>query len=695
MILNISEIKQRLTPEGVLQMIGYEKSKPQGSGGEIRDFCPIHGGDNQRSLAINRDTGEFLCHSCRAAGKDLIALYLQAKGLDVQKDFIVAVEALAQYFGIPITSDNACTLSEKKLNRQELQSTQVVSNDIEQLLQSREVALKAWMAAQDGEGHPYFTKKGVEPPLGVKYGKDEKDNVSIVVPFYDVEERLQALQYVNERGKFFATATTFKGAFFSLGCIKGSKTIYLCEGIATAVSIWLSQNKQVPTISCGACWNILKVVKAITEKYPTLEIIVCLDDDHTAEKMFKTLMDLNVSKISFRKPNFNGLHREVEVQNGETKILDKDFNDLHKMTNLSMVYDQLQQEYVPSLIKEQREAIASLGLIREESLIKYYGSLPLGIDIGLKAGEDDILLPAGGYSVFAAPTKHGKTHALVNTTYIALQRNEDLQVVFITLEELSYPILLRFMNRHIEKEFSKNNTKSLRHFYKHFGTAKEMAMFKSELDMGIFHKNRKHFENEFLANGRLRILDLSIDGGKLSIIETLCAKIEDIKRWLPNVRMIAIDYLQLLTIEKQGRLSRDEILKEVCLKLKDIAAKTGLTIVTAAQFNRTVQNEDDLHPSAIGEGGPIERHAALVIGMWNRLFPQVDGGKKLNKPTKSEILLNILLNRHGVAHQKLIVPYDGNLGKMDFRYTRRFQEQEGSLSKEEVKSTYSIEELRW
>ena len=329
-------------------------------------------------------------------------------------------------------------------------------------------------------------------------------------------------------------------------------------------------------------------------------------------------------------------------------------------------------------------AIINCGLITEENLIKYYKDLPSGIDIGLKIGEDSITFPAGGYSVIAAPTKHGKTHGLVNAAYLALNQDPNLQVLFVTLEELSHPILLRFMNRHIELTLSKNNAKTLSHFYKHIGTNYEMTMFDRGTDTELFHKNRGHFETTFLKNGRLRILDLASDGGGLSVVENLCEKIEDVKRWLPNVRMIAIDYIQLLTIEKPGRLSRDEILKEVCLQLKDVAAKTGLAIVTAAQFNRTVQNEDTLHSSAIGEGGSIERHASLVIGMWNRTFPQNGDSKQLDKPVENKIFLDIMLNRNGPGNQKALVDYDGNIGKIRFNDAKEVGKQK-SVNLREVK----------
>lgn len=38
------------------------------SGGKTRYYCPIHGGDNQKSLEVNMKTGHFKCYTCGAWG---------------------------------------------------------------------------------------------------------------------------------------------------------------------------------------------------------------------------------------------------------------------------------------------------------------------------------------------------------------------------------------------------------------------------------------------------------------------------------------------------------------------------------------------------------------------------------------------------------------------------------------------------
>ncbi len=45
---------------------GYDR--PQRSGGRDRYYCPIHGGDHQRSLSVDPATGAYICFACGARG---------------------------------------------------------------------------------------------------------------------------------------------------------------------------------------------------------------------------------------------------------------------------------------------------------------------------------------------------------------------------------------------------------------------------------------------------------------------------------------------------------------------------------------------------------------------------------------------------------------------------------------------------
>ena len=303
------------------------------------------------------------------------------------------------------------------------------------------------------------------------------------------------------------------------------------------------------------------------------------------------------------------------------------------------------------------------GRIFENDIHQYYRDLPDGIHFDLTIEGQEIIFPIGGYSVFAAPTKHGKTRILVNSAYNALTIDPSLEIAFFTLEELAHPILIRFLNCHLNTQLSQNNHKTLAHFYKH-QAGSQWQMFSDGADKSLFLERRDSFFKTICP--RIRMFDLSCDGGLISTIEHLCSKIKALHKINPQIKAVFIDYLQLINIQKSYGKPREETLKEICLQLKDCAAMTGLAIVTAAQFNRQVLKEEDMLPQAIGEGGAVERHASLAIGLWNRTFPQFASvGKPTEKEQKEELFLKVMLNRYGTANISAEIPFNGNLGKID------------------------------
>ena len=276
MIKNLQEIKQsikEINPKDILQLINYAKSKPKTQSGEIRDYCPIHEGDKQRSLSISKE-GAFCCHSCLAKGGDTIELYRLAK----KCDFLTAIQDLAEGFGIRIERENP----EEK----------------ERVLHSQLLSKKKWGQFRSTGEHPYFESKGIDPIPGVKYGKGNNPPL-LVIPYYDIDGVLQGIQYINTNtppypNKLTAPGTTLSKAFFSLGSINnGSRIVYLCEGVATASSVWMSESKGITTLSCASSSNLPKVAQEVRRKYPHIHIVLCLDDDKAGDDVAKKIQELS------------------------------------------------------------------------------------------------------------------------------------------------------------------------------------------------------------------------------------------------------------------------------------------------------------------------------------------------------------------------------------------------------------------
>lgn len=298
----------------------------------------------------------------------------------------------------------------------------------------------------------------------------------------------------------------------------------------------------------------------------------------------------------------------------------------------------------------------------EQKLIEEIKRVSPGLSTGFKIGEIDLVIPGGAISIIAAPTSHGKTSVMINFLLGILDKYEDKSAYFFSYEESSAAIITSFINAYINDTLSINNRASIASYFRE-GSTKYMA---NGGNTELFESGKNFFFENLINTGRLRIHYSDMAA------EDLIDAIYFIKAH-DNVAIVCIDYMQLLKLKSSGR-SRQEELKEICLQLKDCSVKTGLPILIAAQFNRTVTMEADLSPINIREAGDIEQIASLIIGMWNRQFVfSKDGNKdKLGNLVEKQptIYLEVLKGRTlGNGHNS-IMNFDGNIGKLTSQTTK-------------------------
>ncbi len=143
------ELNQQIDPLEILRLIGYHKSSPKISSNEVRDFCPIHQGDNQRSLSISQDNHLYICHNCGVRG-DLIDLYAKATSIPFQE----ALENLASYF--------------QSHNFRKKESTSLRQPSQKAFSQSSTLSpQERWDKCAKEGNHPYLAKKKISFPPGI------------------------------------------------------------------------------------------------------------------------------------------------------------------------------------------------------------------------------------------------------------------------------------------------------------------------------------------------------------------------------------------------------------------------------------------------------------------------------------------------------------------------------------------------
>lgn len=258
----------------------------------------------------------------------------------------------------------------------------------------------------------------------------------------------------------------------------------------------------------------------------------------------------------------------------------------------------------------------------EEQLTQEESSLPEGLITGYqftdqKTGTTTLEIGAGCLTGFVAPTNHGKTLILLNLILNCAKRYPDKKFILLTYEQRENLITQYLLNIYLEDMklgIDSTNRRVIRGYYQYNRSTKYFDPKQVE----EFERRKKLFFKEYIETGRILIKYVDSD------CPTLCSHLKFMsKRGLGGV---FVDYMQFIPKDPRSRVtSRQEELKQICISLKDIANETGLPIVLACQFNRTVGCCLDLSPTQVGEAGDIERIMSEMYGMWNF-------GKKETRP---------------------------------------------------------------
>ncbi|MBA7522849.1 DNA primase [subsurface metagenome] len=368
-------------------------------------------------------------------------------------------------------------------------------------------------------------------------------------------------------------------------------------------------------------------------------------------KITKESLQATSDKLKYRK--------DREDQRREFDQLLKKATGLNQKGETNKALILISEQSKELLLKDKEVEYSRLLIpVKEDEIKNRQANKPDSIEAGYKIGEENLLLPSGALSIFAAPTSHGKSTILINILLNTAKQYQDKKFYLFSYEEDGDSILISALNTYTAKELSKNNRRSIRDYFKydndkHFSDDSKL----------IFSAAREQFFRELIDTGRINIhyLDYSSE----ALIEAI--------RYLhknSNIGGVFIDYMQLLRKAEGKYFSRYEELKQICLDLKDLAVETGLPIILGAQFNREVTNHCHLHSTKIGEAGDIERMASIIIGMWNNNFTPLGTDGELNDIKREElnmpgtIYFKILKNRGGKIGIDGLLSFNGNAGKI-------------------------------
>lgn len=132
-------------------------------------------------------------------------------------------------------------------------------------------------ASEAFESHPYLLKKGVGA-YGIKAYEG-----NLLVPVYSVLGDFQTIQFIDEEGnKKFLKGGQMQGGCHFIGEIREGKPIYICEGYATAASVYEDTN--CLTIVAFNAGNLINVATALREQLPNAQIVIAGDSDSVGKE---------------------------------------------------------------------------------------------------------------------------------------------------------------------------------------------------------------------------------------------------------------------------------------------------------------------------------------------------------------------------------------------------------------------------
>lgn len=307
-------------------------------------------------------------------------------------------------------------------------------------------------------------------------------------------------------------------------------------------------------------------------------------------------------------------------------------------------------------------------ILTEDTIRQRCKDKPKAVQIGYAMPLDEHIeqleAPAGQLTFFAAKTGHGKTKFLLNVALNILEHHPEKKLHFFTYEIDDLGVVQFALNIFIGDSISVNNRKSLRSYFGE-GTTKYIS------GKQLFEEKKQQFFGNYINSGRLKIHHTEYSA------DELIGYIEYIRRHDDDA-VIIVDYVQKLRSDRKGNIdNRPTELKFVCEDLNACAIRTGLPILMAAQYVRSIDTPLDVAPTRLAEASDIEKISSEIYSVWDCRPPltgkpdsqvlkaiQSRFGVDFTIQQQPIIILEILKSRlYGAGHYT-VLNYHNNSGRI-------------------------------
>ncbi len=183
----------------------------------------------------------------------------------------------------------------------------------------------------------YLDKKKLSGVDGIRFGRNRRGNF-MVTALRDNFNKIWTLQYIYdeipygfETNKLLFPGGEKEGHHAIFGKLE-SNLVYICEGVATGLSILKARSDSMVVIAYD-CNSIEKVTKNIITKYSKKNIIIAADNDSSREE------NIGIKKAEAVGRKFNLPVTYPRFKDSSTKL--SDFNDLYLAKGIEEVVRQL------------------------------------------------------------------------------------------------------------------------------------------------------------------------------------------------------------------------------------------------------------------------------------------------------------------------------------------------------------------
>ena len=249
--------------------------------------CPVCGGTDRFRCDNKKGDGTWICSNCGAGdGFKLVELYTNTSGYDL-------MAMVGGILGVGATS----TITPEQREKWKAEQVAKEQAEIQAKLQSQNntamQAIERWNKATMTGQSDYLSRKQIMP----FEARFEGNKLLIpVVMWVNGQQQLRNIQSIaNDGSKLFMRDGQKTGCYCPIGHqaqFDNPQAVIICEGYATAASIYMAINQSIPVFVAFDAGNLLPVATMLRSRYPQSRILFCADDDTaTATQMRQADID--------------------------------------------------------------------------------------------------------------------------------------------------------------------------------------------------------------------------------------------------------------------------------------------------------------------------------------------------------------------------------------------------------------------